>query len=138
VYTGILTRLQTGQPRNQSSIPDKSKRFLSFPKGPDWLWGHPASYSRGNGGTFLGGNGGEHLGCEAGHSHLSDVRNNNEWNMFVACTGTSLLYQILYYGYLAQIANKQETPIFKNIGVYSKNCQMSLISVSIECNFYFQ
>jgi len=68
---------------------------------------------------FWGGERGEeHLGCEAGHSPVSDAR--NEWNMFVACTEAKLLYQI-YYRYLSQITNRQVTSIFRNIGVYSKD-----------------
>ena len=46
----------------------------------------------GNGDTFLGEKGEEHSGCEAGHSPVPDAR--NEWNMFVACTEATLLYQI--------------------------------------------
>jgi len=95
----------------------------------------PASYSMGNGSTFLGGKGDEHSGCEAGHSPVSDAR--NEWNMFIACTETNLHYQI-YYRYLPQITNRQVTSIFRNIGVYSKDefnfnvYQSNVISVRIK------
>jgi hypothetical protein len=87
---------------------------------------------------FLGGKGEEHLGCEAGHSPVSDAR--NEWNMFVACTETNLLYQI-YYRYLSQITTqitkRQVTSILRNTGVYSKDefhfnvYQSNVISVRI-------
>jgi len=89
----------------------------------------------GNGDIFRGGKGEEHTGCEAGHSPVSDAR--NEWNMFIAYTEPNLLYQI-YYGYPSQIKSKQVISIFRNISVYSKDnfnfsvYQSNVISVSIK------
>jgi len=36
-YTvSVMTSLWSGRPRNRGSIPGRSKRFISFPKRPDW------------------------------------------------------------------------------------------------------
>jgi hypothetical protein len=37
------------------SIPGRDKRFFCTPQRPDRLWGHPASYTIGIGGSFPGG-----------------------------------------------------------------------------------
>jgi hypothetical protein len=59
----------------KSSIPDNGKRFFIFGRVQTGSGGHPASYAMGNGEIFLGRKGEEHLGCEAGHSPVSDARN---------------------------------------------------------------
>ena len=51
---GIITGLKPGHPMNSDLIPGRSERFVSSPKRPDSPYGHPASYSMSNGGSFSG------------------------------------------------------------------------------------
>jgi hypothetical protein len=71
-----VTRRQAGQPKNHEFNPNNGKRFFTSGKAQTGSSGHPASYSMGNGDTSLRGKGEKHSGCEAGHSPVSDARNN--------------------------------------------------------------
>jgi hypothetical protein len=86
----IVSRHWAGQPRNHGCIPGRNKRFFSFPRCPDQLWG-PSN-------LLLNG---YHdmprckvAGHEAKHTHLSSAKVKNEWSCtstfpyaFMACTG---------------------------------------------------
>jgi hypothetical protein len=42
----------TRRPGNRGSIPGRGRGFFLYPLRPDRLWGHPASYPTGTGGSF--------------------------------------------------------------------------------------
>jgi len=50
-----VTRLWTGQLRNCGSMPSRGKRFISFPKHAEHLWGPPSLIFRGYWKPFAGG-----------------------------------------------------------------------------------
>jgi len=72
---GLVTGLQAGQPKNQEFNSRQWQKIFTFGKVQTGSGGHSVSFSMGNGDIFHGGKGEEHTGCEAGHSPLSDVRN---------------------------------------------------------------
>ena len=102
IYTVLVYYIQAilncMRPRKLGSILSRSKKFFSYLKVTDRLWGPPSLLFKG---YFLGGV--KRPGREADHSPLSSAEFKNEWSYtstapyaFVVCKKDNFFFSLLY------------------------------------------